>query len=264
MSAINLLEYIDPALFSVESCVVGGVALVLPVVIALASRTISAYEQGPGRNIFLAKKSAPSPTSSPTSSVTLVEDLLVADILEKEMLGLPPLPTQTVGKVNAKLSDERESLAPARESAAGKEEQEDGDDEAASPVKIDPDIIDEGIFEQLLEMDEDEDREFSRELVVNYFEQARTTFEQMERDLSKEDLEAVGKLGHFLKGSSGALGLIKVRASCEEIQHMGKLRHGGKCVPRDEALRIVGETVERVKSEFEEARRELAKFYDIE
>ena len=35
------------------------------------------------------------------------------------------------------------------------------------------------MFEQLLDMDED-DREFSRSLVWNYFEQAETTFDKMD------------------------------------------------------------------------------------
>lgn len=41
------------------------------------------------------------------------------------------------------------------------------------------DVIDMEVFEQLLEMDED-DQEFSRSLVWNYFEQAENTFEKMD------------------------------------------------------------------------------------
>ena len=43
------------------------------------------------------------------------------------------------------------------------------------------DQIDQSLFEQILEMDEDEsDREFSRSIVFGFFEQAETTFEQMD------------------------------------------------------------------------------------
>lgn len=45
------------------------------------------------------------------------------------------------------------------------------------------DVIDVDVFEQLLEMDEEDDREFSRSLVWNYFEQAESTFENMEAAL---------------------------------------------------------------------------------
>jgi len=41
--------------------------------------------------------------------------------------------------------------------------------------------IDEATFEQILEMDDDEDdREFSRSIVFGFFEQAETTFKEME------------------------------------------------------------------------------------
>ncbi|OUM57745.1 hypothetical protein PIROE2DRAFT_17177 [Piromyces sp. E2] len=43
------------------------------------------------------------------------------------------------------------------------------------------DIIDMSIFGQILEMDEDEnDRSFSRDLIVNYYQQAIETFQKMD------------------------------------------------------------------------------------
>lgn len=44
-------------------------------------------------------------------------------------------------------------------------------------------IIDMDIFGQLLEMDDEEDREFSKEIVWNYFDQAESTFEKMDKAL---------------------------------------------------------------------------------
>ena len=47
-----------------------------------------------------------------------------------------------------------------------------------------PDVIDHAVFDQLLEMDEeDKEREFSKGIVVNYFEQAETTFANMDEAL---------------------------------------------------------------------------------
>lgn len=40
--------------------------------------------------------------------------------------------------------------------------------------------LDVGTFEQILEMDDDEDRDFSRSIVYGFFEQAEATFTQME------------------------------------------------------------------------------------
>jgi HPt (histidine-containing phosphotransfer) domain-containing protein len=41
---------------------------------------------------------------------------------------------------------------------------------------------------------------------------------------AKKDLAKLSSLGHFLKGSSAALGVARVQASCEKIQHYGVLR----------------------------------------
>jgi osomolarity two-component system phosphorelay intermediate protein YPD1 len=45
------------------------------------------------------------------------------------------------------------------------------------------DILDPSTFEQILEMDDDAEREFSKGIVVGFFEQAETTFERMEKAL---------------------------------------------------------------------------------
>jgi hypothetical protein len=46
------------------------------------------------------------------------------------------------------------------------------------------DSIDEATFEQILEMDDDEDeREFSKSIVYDFFTQAESTFEKMDANL---------------------------------------------------------------------------------
>ena len=46
------------------------------------------------------------------------------------------------------------------------------------------DSIDAATFEQILEMDDEEDeREFSKQLVYDFFTQAETTFEKMDDNL---------------------------------------------------------------------------------
>ncbi|KAI8854947.1 hypothetical protein BC829DRAFT_378878 [Chytridium lagenaria] len=101
-------------------------------------------------------------------------------------------------------------------------------------------------------MDEDDqEREFSKGIVLNYLEQAETTFANMDASL------------HFLKGSSAALGLVKVRTSCEKIQHLGNLKDetGSYGVSEHEALRWVAENLMRVKLEHAEAETYLRNFY---
>jgi osomolarity two-component system phosphorelay intermediate protein YPD1 len=147
-------------------------------------------------------------------------------------------------------------------------------------------IIDFGAFSQILEMDEDGDNDFSRELVENYYDQADTTFDEMDdalcepflsffvtrescltvsffRKRARKDLLKLSDRGHYLKGSSATMGLAKVSASCERMQHYGKLRDEEKqCdLAPPEALDMIKRLLLNVKKEYAEAKGYLDKYY---
>lgn len=130
------------------------------------------------------------------------------------------------------------------------------------------DNIDAATFEQILEMDDDEDeREFSKSIVYDFFQQAETTFQKMDSNLEKKDLDQLSALGHFLKGSSATLGLTKVKDSCEKIQHFGarKDETGTRDEPDDEvSLRKLRTIIAQAKEEFREVERSLRRFYHDE
>lgn len=48
---------------------------------------------------------------------------------------------------------------------------------------IPEDVVDRSTFDQILEMDDDEEREFSRAIVFGFFDQAEETFRQMEESV---------------------------------------------------------------------------------
>lgn len=125
--------------------------------------------------------------------------------------------------------------------------------------------IDSTTFEQILEMDDDEDeREFSKSIVYDFFTQAESTFDKMNANLEKKDLAQLSALGHFLKGSSATLGLTKVKDSCEKIQHFGahKDETGTKDVAEDDkCLDNCRSTIEQAKTEFKEVEVALKRFY---
>lgn len=50
-------------------------------------------------------------------------------------------------------------------------------------IIIPEDIVDRSTFDQILEMDDDEEREFSRAIVFGFFDQAIETFRQMEESV---------------------------------------------------------------------------------
>lgn len=70
----------------------------------------------------------------------------------------------------------------------------------------------------------------------------------------EKDLPQLSKLGHFLKGSSAALGLQKVKASCEKIQHYGNLRtaDGKGDIGEEEALQLIESLLDQTRKEYAE------------
>ncbi|CAD6568848.1 MAG: hypothetical protein TREMPRED_004794 [Tremellales sp. Tagirdzhanova-0007] len=147
--------------------------------------------------------------------------------------------------------------------------------QATKPLEespIDPKgIIDMEVFSQIRDMDEDEDdeggggdHEFSKSIVWGFFEQAESTFEQMEAAIAEASLSKLSALGHFLKGSSAALGIIKVQASCEKLQHYGNMRDEevGETLSEDEALRRIKELLSDCKRDYQVAMACMKRLYE--
>ncbi|KAF9319702.1 hypothetical protein BG000_009834 [Podila horticola] len=130
---------------------------------------------------------------------------------------------------------------------------------------IDDSIIDHTTFDQLLELDDD-DHTFTRGLVERYFEQAKETFIDMESALASKDFPELSRLGHFFKGSSAALGLTKIKESCEQLQHLGNLKdsEGAKPITSSEAETGIRERLDQMRREYDEVETFLKLFYDGE
>ncbi|KAJ1942445.1 Phosphorelay intermediate protein [Linderina macrospora] len=124
-------------------------------------------------------------------------------------------------------------------------------------------ILDLEVFDQLISMD-DEDDEFSQQIVYNYFEQAETTFSNMDKAIKARDLARLSELGHFLKGSSASIGVKRVRDCCEHIQHLGRLKNtdGEGQVDEETALEEIVKELEEGKKEYQKAKEFLRFFYE--
>lgn len=81
---------------------------------------------------------------------------------------------------------------------------------------------------------------------------------------SRKDLSKLSSLGHFLKGSSAALGIIKVQASCEKMQHYGNLRdeEAGADLDDAEALKRIDALLLKCKKDYKAAKNWMVKMYD--
>ncbi|KAJ2833900.1 Phosphorelay intermediate protein [Coemansia furcata] len=131
---------------------------------------------------------------------------------------------------------------------------------------LDNEILDLDAFNQLLSMDDenDEEYEFSRDIVYNYFEQAITTFADMDKALKAKDLSKLSSLGHFLKGSSATIGVKKVQECCRHIQFLGKLQgaNGDGTVDESSALDLIEKELKSGKLEYKKAEEFLRFFYE--
>jgi len=191
----------------------------------------------------------------------------------------PPMARRTSSSSKPSRTDPPPSSAARLSSPARDKAPESYGDKTKSPLPSEPSaapdakaptedpvasIIDMETFSQILEMDDDpDDREFSRSIIWNYFEQAAVTFDDMDKALTNRELSKLSSLGHFLKGSSAALGVSKVQASCERMQHYGQLRDDerGVDLSEEEALKNIKTLVERLKKEYAEAERWLKDYF---
>ncbi|KAF4451351.1 osomolarity two-component system, phosphorelay intermediate protein YPD1 [Fusarium austroafricanum] len=126
------------------------------------------------------------------------------------------------------------------------------------------DNIDMSTFEQILEMDEPGDNEFSLSIVLGFFDQAKETFTDIQTALQEEDLDKLSSLGHFLKGSSATLGLVKVRDGCEKIQRYGKNEKldGSALDDNEVCLKNIEEAFKTVKEDYDVVEKLLKDYYD--
>jgi len=142
--------------------------------------------------------------------------------------------------------------------------------EEPSEDGTDPDVpvpvIDMDTFSQILEMDDDETHEFSMSIVENYMEQAEVTFKSMDDAFAAKNLPEMSRLGHFLKGSSAALGISQVQTGCEAMQYYGQMKRGpnGAKLTAEEALDLIRLLLVKIKAGHREAEKWLKDFYGME
>jgi HPt (histidine-containing phosphotransfer) domain-containing protein len=79
----------------------------------------------------------------------------------------------------------------------------------------------------------------------------------------EKELLKLSELGHFLKGSSAALGIYRVQAACEKMQHYGELRdeEANKDLTPAVALERIDGLISEVKTEYADAAKWLKKWY---
>ncbi|BAO41260.1 Phosphorelay intermediate protein YPD1 [Kluyveromyces marxianus] len=131
----------------------------------------------------------------------------------------------------------------------------------AQNTRIPDHIINWDILNEIVSMDED-DAGFSQSLLIQFFEQAQSTFEKMEEHINTDkNLDQLGQLGHFLKGSSASLGLQRIAWVCERIQNYGQKKEGPG-ISDEQYLQLIKQCLALSQTEFALAKEELGKFYN--
>jgi len=131
-------------------------------------------------------------------------------------------------------------------------------------------MIDEEVFIQLIELDEDGSTEFLEGVATEWFDQAVDTFQSMDNALQEKDLDKFSKLAHFLKGSSGQLGVTTLQNSCSTLQHLGEQwdeendPSKKKTLTPEEATKRITPILANAKVEYAEAQKWLKDYLAAE
>lgn len=124
-------------------------------------------------------------------------------------------------------------------------------------------MIDKEVFIQLIELDEDGSTEFLEGVAEEWFNQAEETLASMDDALKEKELDKFSKLAHFLKGSSGQLGVTTLQHSCTKLQHLGEQwddedESSKKMdLSEEEAIKRIKPILSRAKKEYKTAEKWL-------
>lgn len=125
-----------------------------------------------------------------------------------------------------------------------------------------PKFIDKVTFNQILEMDDDdEDRDFSKDIVFGFFTQVEQTLKDMHSSIESKDIKKLSSLGHFLKGSSATIGLTRIKDACEAIQNLdAEASRGGN---NNEIIELAKKKLSVITDGLTEAQSYLNNFYGV-
>ncbi|KAK7679300.1 hypothetical protein QCA50_017687 [Cerrena zonata] len=136
-------------------------------------------------------------------------------------------------------------------------------------------LVEWSVFSELIAMDEDEEG-FSKSLFQTFVDQFIETFKEIDDNIKEKNLDKLSSLGHYLKGSAAALGLIKISSQCERIQNYGhknnfdnfelKKEEDKKLKDTDDDfwIKLIEDALENARDGFEKSKSALNDYFDDE
>ena len=74
------------------------------------------------------------------------------------------------------------------------------------------------IFNQLLQLDDNDQHDFSKQLLLDFFSLLDETIDKMNTKIQENEFKQVNEFGHFLKGGAAGIGASGIAKICEKIQ----------------------------------------------
>lgn len=119
-------------------------------------------------------------------------------------------------------------------------------------------IVDRQVFQGVLNLNDSDSTDFSRQLFDTYLAVANSTVIDMDRVAENKDFSELSLLAVSLQDTSDSMGVVQVRQSCSRLQDVIRAWAETKTGP------IAGITIalEHLKSDFAVAKTQLAKFVE--
>lgn len=127
-------------------------------------------------------------------------------------------------------------------------------------------LVDWPVFSELVAMDEDEEG-FSKGLFQTFVDQFEETKSELDDNVQLNDLDKISALGHYLKGSAAALGLVTIAEQCERIQNYGNKKHTAEedkdknLNPDEYWIALVKDAVAKAEDAFKKLKRALNVYF---
>ncbi|KEQ68410.1 hypothetical protein M436DRAFT_21160, partial [Aureobasidium namibiae CBS 147.97] len=89
----------------------------------------------------------------------------------------------------------------------------------ATLAKIDH-ALDAKVFSNILDLDDDEDQNFSRSLVFDFIDLAKQTLNEMDACLEQKDFVRLRDRAAYLRGPCNTLGVYRMEETCARIEQL--------------------------------------------
>ncbi|KIM78001.1 hypothetical protein PILCRDRAFT_608125 [Piloderma croceum F 1598] len=124
-----------------------------------------------------------------------------------------------------------------------------------------PHVIDRHVFEAFLEVDNENSRNVSKDLIKLYFSQADKLLNTIGQKLSQNRIQSCDHEIRTLNDSASTFGIVQVEENCRKLE--SAFHQSNKVVGADQTLLNIESLLVDLRLAHSEAKRYLAEWYGI-